>query len=171
MVSFWTIKRQDSTWVLKNWCFWIVVLEKTFENPLDCKEINPKGNKPWLFIGRTCWSWSFSTLGTWCEELTHWKRSWCWERGQKEKGWQRMRWLHSIPDSVDMNLSKLREIVKGRGARHAAVHGVTKSQTPLSKQLNWGEPGVLQSRRLQSRTWLNYWTTTDSTKRRLNEHS
>ena len=130
--------------MLKNWCFWIVVLEKTFENPVDCKEIKPdnlKGNKPWILIGRTCWSWSFNTLATWCEELTHWKRPWCWERGQKEKRWQGMRWLHSITDSVDMNLSKLREMVKDRGAWHAAVHRVTKSQTPLSN--NWIEGSLV----------------------------
>ena len=55
------------------------------------------------------WSWSYSTLATWCEELTHWKRSWCWERlkAKKRRGQQRMRWLDSISDSMDMNLSKL----------------------------------------------------------------
>ena len=70
----------EETWVLKNRCFWTVVLEKTLENPLDNKEIkpvNPKGNQPWIFI--ESWSLSSSTLATWCEELTHWKRPWCWE--------------------------------------------------------------------------------------------
>ena len=70
------------SWTPKNWCFWTVVLEKTLESSSDCKEIkpvNPKGNhkihwKDW------CWSWSSSTLATWCEELTHWQRPWCWER-------------------------------------------------------------------------------------------
>ena len=69
-------------WVLKNWCFWTVVLEKTLESPLDSKEIqpvHPKGDQPWIFIG-ICWSWSSSTLATWCKELTHWKGPWCWER-------------------------------------------------------------------------------------------
>ena len=71
-------------WVMKNWCFWIVVLEETLDSPLDCKEIklvNPKRKsilnihwKDW------CWSWNSNTLATWCEELTHWKRPWCWER-------------------------------------------------------------------------------------------
>ena len=71
-------------WVLKNWCFWTVVLEKTLESPLDCKEIqpvHPKGNQSWVFIGRTDgWSWNSNTLSTWCEELTHLKRLWFWER-------------------------------------------------------------------------------------------
>ena len=70
-------------WVPKNWCLQIVVLEKTLESPLDSREIhpvNPKGNQPWIFIhGKDwCWSWSFNTLATWCEEPTHWKI--CWGR-------------------------------------------------------------------------------------------
>ena len=122
----------------KNWCFWTVMLEKTLESPLDCKEIqpvHPKGDQSWVFIGRTdaeaetpilwpldakswligkdpdagkhwrqeekrmtedemvgwksvlnihwkdwCWSWNSITLATWCKELTHWKRLWCWKR-------------------------------------------------------------------------------------------
>ena len=69
------------SWVLKNWCFWTVVLEKTLESPLDCKEIQPihsKGDKSWVYIGRT--DVKAETLATWCEELTHLKRPWCWER-------------------------------------------------------------------------------------------
>ena len=72
------------SWAPKNWCFWTVVLEKTLESPLDCKDIHPfhpKGNQSWIFIGRNeCWSWNSNTLATWCEELTHWKRPCCWER-------------------------------------------------------------------------------------------
>ena len=58
------------SWAPKNWCFWTVVLEKTLESPLDCKEIqpvNPKRNQPWIFTGRCCWSWSSNTLATWWE--------------------------------------------------------------------------------------------------------
>ena len=72
----WTIKKN---WAPKNWCFWTVVSEKTLESPLDCKEIqpvHPKGNQSWIFIG----SWNSNTLATWCEEPTHLKRPWCWER-------------------------------------------------------------------------------------------
>ena len=69
---------------LKNWCFWTVVLEKSLESPLDCKEIqpvHPKGDQSWVFIGgpdvkaETLILWA-----TWCRELTHLKRPWCWER-------------------------------------------------------------------------------------------
>ena len=60
-----------------------------FESPLNCKEIkpvNPKGNQPWIFVGRTdAWSWSSYTLATWCQEPAHWKRLWCWKR-LKAKG-------------------------------------------------------------------------------------
>ena len=82
-VWIWELYYKES-WMPKNWCFWTVVLEKTLESPLDCKEIqlvHPKGDQSWVFIGRTwCWSWNSNTLATWCEELTHLKRPWFWER-------------------------------------------------------------------------------------------
>ena len=74
----------EESWVLKNWCFWTVVLEKTLESPLECKEIqsvHPKGDQSCVFIGRTDaeTDWNSNTLATSGEELTHWKRPWCWE--------------------------------------------------------------------------------------------
>ena len=73
-----------------NWCFWTVVLERTFQSPVDSKEIqpvHPKGNQSWIFIGRTdAGSWNSNTLATWCEEPTHWKRPWCWERLRAGEG-------------------------------------------------------------------------------------
>ena len=90
----WELDNKES-WAPKNWCFWTVVLEKTLESPLDCKQIkpvNPKGNESWIFIGRTHAEAETNTLTTWCEELTHWKRSWCWEKSKAggegdNRGW------------------------------------------------------------------------------------
>jgi len=91
----WELDHKES-WVPKNWCIWTVVLEKTLESPLDCKEIkpvNPKGNQSWIFIGRTDAKSPINTLATWCEKLTHWKRPWCWERLKAggegdDRGWK-----------------------------------------------------------------------------------
>ena len=82
-VWMWELDYKES-WAPKNWCFWMVVLEKTLESPLDCKEVqpvHPKGDQSWMFTGRTnVEAETLNTLATWCEELTHLKRPWCWER-------------------------------------------------------------------------------------------
>jgi len=102
-VWIWELDYKEN-WAPKNWCFWTVVLEKTLESPLDSKEIqpvHPKGNE-WVLNIRWkdwCWSWNSNTLATWCEELTHWKRPWCWERLKAggegyEKGWDD--WMASL---------------------------------------------------------------------------
>ena len=80
----WELDYKES-WALKNWCFWTVVLEKTLESPLDCKEIKPvnsKRNQSWIFTGRTDAEAEapINILATWCKELIHGKRPWCWER-------------------------------------------------------------------------------------------
>ena len=135
-VQMWELDHKEG-WALKNWCFWIVVLEKTLESPLDCKEnkqVNPKGNQPWIFIGRTdaeaeapvLWPPNVKSRLSGKDPDAGEKTE-----GKRKKGWQVMRWLDSITDSMDMNLSKLHQTVD-RGARWAAVHGVTKSQTRLS---------------------------------------
>ena len=78
----WEVDYKQS-WAPKNWCFWTVVLEKTLESPLDCKDIQPvhsRGDKPWVFFGRNeAKAETPITLATSCKELTHWKRLWCWE--------------------------------------------------------------------------------------------
>ena len=98
----WKLYHNES-WVLKNWCFWAALLEKTFKSPLDSKEIKPvqpKGNQSWAFIGRTdVEAETPNTLATWCEELTHLKRPWCWERLKAEgegddRGWDG--WMASL---------------------------------------------------------------------------
>ena len=135
----WTVKKAELSW--ENWCFWTVVLEKTLESPLDYKEIkpvHPKGNKSWMFFGRTDVEAETNTLATWCEELTHLKRPWWWEslkaRGEgDDRGWDG--WM-VITDSLDMSFGKLLELVMDRKAYHAAVHGVTKSRTQAS---DWTE--------------------------------
>ena len=73
----------EESWAQKNWCFWTVVLQKTLESPLDCKEIqpiHPRRSVLGVHWWDWCWSWNSNTLATWCRELTHWKRPWCWER-------------------------------------------------------------------------------------------
>ena len=79
-VWMWELDHKDG-WVLKNWCFWTVVLEKTLESPLDSKEIKPSILKEiTLNTHWKDWCWSSNSLATWCKEPTYWKRPWCWER-------------------------------------------------------------------------------------------
>ena len=118
--------------MLKNWCFQTVVLEETLESPLDSKEIkpvNPKGNQPWISIGRTCGAVPILWPPR-CEELTHWKRPWCWERWRQDK--KGITQDEMIGRHHRLNGHLQEPGMMDRGAWHAAVHGVTKYQTPLN---------------------------------------
>ena len=124
-VWMWELDHKEG-WALKYWWFWTVVLEKTLESPLNCREIQPvqpKGNrKDW------CWSWNSNTLAIWCKELTHLKdpdagKDW----RQEEKGMiedEMVGWHHRLNGH---ELAQTSEIVKGREAWRAAVLGVSES--------------------------------------------
>ena len=127
---------------MKNWCFWTVVLEKTLESPLSCKEIqpvNPKGNQSWIFIERTDAESEVPTLWLPDVKTDSLEKTLMLGKteGRRRRGYQSMRWH---PNLMDMCLSKLWELVMDREDCHAAVHGVTKSWTRLS---NWTETELL----------------------------
>ena len=137
-VSMWELNHKEG-WVPKIWCFRTVVLEDSWESLglQGIKLVNPKGNQSWIFIG-IFWCWAEApTL-----RLPDKKKADSLEKtlmlgkikGRRRKVQLRMRWVDGITDSMDMNLSKLQEMVKDREICHAGFHGVTESY--VTEQLN-----------------------------------
>ena len=139
----WELDHKEG-WAPKNWCLLIVVLEKTLERSLDNKEIkpvNPKRNQPW--IGRTDAEAEAPILWPPNQRVNSLEKTLTLGKvkGRRRGGWQGMKWLDSITDSMEVNLSKLQETVKDREAWRAAIHGVGHNLTTEQQQIHLWQYG------------------------------
>ena len=143
-VWMWEVDYRES-WALKNWCFWTVVLEKTLESPLDCKEIQPiytKGNQSWIFIGQT--NAEAETPIVWPPDAKNWL---IWKGPNPGKDWRQeekestedemVGWHHQLDGH---EFEQALGVGDGQGSLAAAVHGITKSQTQLSDWTDYSFP-------------------------------
>ena len=142
-VWIWELRHKEG-WVLKNWCSPTVVLEETPESPLDSKEIkpvNPKENQPYSLEGLML-KLKLQHFGHLMWRADSLKETLMLEKieDRRRRGWQRLRWLDGITDSVDMGLSKLWETVKDSKAWHAAMERKELDMTERlnSKSHSWG---------------------------------